>query len=280
MSIIFISLLTCIFTFLGGLFALKYKDKLHLIIGFSAGAILGVAFFDLIPEAIDLAGDSFGTKHIVSLVAFGFLLYMLVDRFVISHHHKNGEYCECEEDKEGHDHNNVQSHEHEHVHDNEHAHSHEVMIQNQSQDEDQKRRGILGATSLSVHSFLDGLSIGIAFQVSSAVGIIVAVAVLIHDFSDGLNTVNMILKNNGERKQALKWLAIDAIAPVLGVVATLFFTIPKTALGLILAMFAGFFIYIASSNMIPESHHAHSTKWTTFMTILGAFVLYVAITLA
>ena len=281
MSIIFISLLTCIFTFLGGFFALKYKDKLHLIIGFSAGAILGVAFFDLIPEAIDLAGDSFETKYIVSVVAFGFLLYMLVDRFVISHHHKTGEYCECEDegDEVGDD-----EHDHEHGHNEEHGHEHtyghEVMTQNQKQDESQRRRGILGASSLSVHSFLDGLSIGIAFQVSHAVGVIVAVAVLIHDFSDGLNTVNMILKNNGERKQALKWLAIDAIAPVLGVVATLFFTIPKTALGLILAMFAGFFIYIASSNMIPESHHAHSTKWTTFMTILGAFVLYVAITLA
>jgi ZIP family zinc transporter len=90
----------------------------------------------------------------------------------------------------------------------------------------------------------------------------------------------MILKNNGERKLALKWLAVDSIAPVLGVISTLFFTIPKTALGLILALFAGFFIYIASSNMIPESHHSHSTKWTTIMTIFGAIVLYVAITLA
>lgn len=264
MSIIFISILTCIFTFLGGFFALKYKDKLHLIIGFGAGAILGVAFFDLIPEAIELAGDSFETKYIVSLTAFGFLLYMLVDRFIISHNHKSGEYCECEDDEDA-DEDCECCGDHEQTHKPEH---------------NQKRKGILGAASLSVHSFLDGFSIGIAFQVSQTVGIIVAVAVLIHDFADGLNTVNMILKNNGERKLALKWLAIDAIAPVLGVISTLFFTIPKTALGLILAVFAGFFIYIASSNMIPESHHSHSTRWTTVMTILGAVVLYFAITLA
>lgn len=264
MSIILISICAFFFTILGGLFALRYKDKLHLIIGFSAGAILGVAFFDLIPEAIELAGDSFKTNHIVSLVGLGFLLYMLVDRFVISHNHKTGEYCECEDDEYiddgcdcGHD----------------HEHSHE-------EDDKHNKRGSLGALSLSVHSFLDGMSIGIAFQVSNAVGIIVTTAVLIHDFSDGLNTVNMILKNNGERKQALKWLAIDAIAPVLGVISTLFFTIPKTALGLILATFAGFFIYIASSNMIPESHHEHSTKWTTVMTVLGMGVMYIAITLA
>jgi ZIP family zinc transporter len=263
MSIIFISILTCVFTLLGGFFALRYKDKLHLIIGFSAGAILGVAFFDLIPEAIELAGDSFETKYIVSLVAFGFLLYMLVDRFVISHNHKAGEYCECESDE-----------------DCECCGDHDHDESDPEPEDNQKRKGILGATSLSFHSFLDGLSIGIAFQVSHSVGIIVAVAVLIHDFADGLNTVNMILKNNGERKLALKWLAVDSIAPVLGVISTLFFTIPKTALGLILALFAGFFIYIASSNMIPESHHSHSTKWTTIMTIFGAIVLYVAITLA
>ena len=281
MSIILISVCTFIFTILGGLFALKFKDKLHLIIGFSAGAILGVAFFDLIPEAIELAGDSFKTNQIVSLVAFGFLLYMLVDRFVISHNHKSGEYCECEDDtyadiEDGEFEECECGHDHGHGHSREHDNSHIETDEESNHD----KRGSLGALSLSVHSFLDGVSIGIAFQVSSAVGIIVTTAVLIHDFSDGLNTVNMILKNNGERKQALKWLAIDAIAPVLGVISTLFFTIPKTLLGLILAMFAGFFIYIASSNMIPESHHEHSTKWTTLMTVLGMAVLYVAITLA
>ena len=251
MSIVIISILTCIFTFLGGLFALRFKDKLHLIFGFSAGAILGVAFFDLIPESINLAGPSFGTNHVVSVVMFGFLLYLLVDRFIISHNHKIGECHDCEDD---HNHNEENS--------------------------GLEKKGSLGALSLSVHSFLDGLSIGVAFQVSNAVGIVVTIAVLIHDFSDGLNTVNIVLKNNGKRKQALKWLAVDAIAPVLGVLSTLFFTIPQAALGLLLAAFAGFFIYLASSNMIPESHHSHSTKLTTLMTVLGAFVLYVAITLA
>jgi zinc transporter ZupT len=50
-----ISIATFVFTFLGGLFALRFKDKLHLILGFSAGAVIGVAFFDLIPEALTLA---------------------------------------------------------------------------------------------------------------------------------------------------------------------------------------------------------------------------------
>ncbi len=271
MSIILISICAFIFTVLGGLFALRFKDKLHLIIGFSAGAILGVAFFDLIPEAIELAGDSFEVNQIVSLVAVGFLLYMLVDRFVISHSHKTGEYCECDHER---------THEHTHEHADDHDHDHKHSRGEISKDNKHTKKGSLGALSLSVHSFLDGISIGVAFQVSNAVGIIVTTAVLIHKFSDGLATVNMILKNNGGKEQALKWLIINAIAPILGVISTLFFTISQTALGLILALFAGFFIYIASSNMIPESHHEHSTKWTTLMTVLGMAVLYVAITLA
>ena len=45
-------------TMLGGTFALVRRDRLHLILGFSAGAVLGVALFDLLPEAFDLAGNS------------------------------------------------------------------------------------------------------------------------------------------------------------------------------------------------------------------------------
>ncbi len=52
--IFFIALATAAATLLGGLFALRFRDKLHLILGFSAGALIGVAFFDLLPEAINL----------------------------------------------------------------------------------------------------------------------------------------------------------------------------------------------------------------------------------
>jgi ZIP family zinc transporter len=109
---------------------------------------------------------------------------------------------------------------------------------------------------------------------------VVAVAVLTHDFSDGINTVNLILKNGGTRLQAIKWLVIDSLAPVLGMVATLFFTVPQDILGLLLALFAGFFLYIGASDLIPESHHAHPNRITTAMTAFGIAVMYVVIRLA
>lgn len=231
-----IAVATFSFTFLGGLFALKFKDRLHLILGFSAGAVIGVAFFDLLPEAIELAGVHFGTATITGVVALGFMIYLILDRVVILHAHT---------DESGHG-----------------------------------ERGVLGAGSLSIHSFLDGVAIGLAFQVSAAVGAIVAIAVLVHDFSDGINTVNLILKNGGSREIAFRWLATDAIAPVLGIISTLFFSVPSSTLGIILAAFCGFFIYIGASDLLPESHHRHPTIWTTAMTAFGIAVLYIAVSLA
>ena len=235
-----ITIATFAATLLGGLFALKFRDKLHLILGFSAGAVIGVAFFDLIPEAIELGSGVYEISTITSLVALGFIIYTILDRFVIMHSH---------------------------AHDgDDHGHTH--------------HRGIFGAGSLSIHSFIDGAAIGLAFQVSPAVGAIVAVAVLVHDFSDGINTVNLIIKNNGSKKTAFKWLLVDAIAPVLGIFSTFFFTLSASALGVVLALFAGFFLYIGASDLLPESYHGHPRALTTIMTVIGVAVLFVAIKLA
>lgn len=234
--IIAIIFATFVATLLGGLFALHLKDRLHLVLGFSAGAILGVAFFDLIPEAIELGSSAYSPSFITTTMAIGFVCYLILDRLFLMHGHD--EHC-------GHG-----------------------------------RRGSVGAGSLSLHSFLDGVGIGLAFQVSPAVGIIVAAAVLAHDFSDGINTVGFILKNGGDKMRALKWLIVDASAPALGVFSTLFFSVQDTTLALLLALFSGFFLYIGASDLLPESHHAHPVWWTTFATVLGIGVIYGAIRFA
>lgn len=234
--IILISIATFISTLLGGLFALRLKDRLHLILGFSAGAIIGVAFFDLLPEAFTLSSPEYGVSFISKMVAVGFLIYMLLDRAVFLHGH------------------------------NEH--------------EQDIRRAHFGAGSLSVHSFFDGVGIGLAFHVSSFLGIILALAVCAHDFSDGINTISVILKNHGAERKALRWLFVDAAAPVLGIFSTLFFSVPEKLLGVILAVFSGFFLYIGASDLLPESHHKHPVRWTTFATVLGAGFIFFVLELA
>lgn len=233
MTLALIALATFCSTIAGGLFALRLKDKLHLILGFSAGAVIGVAFFDLMPEALELGKNSYSLSAIVSVVALGFALYMLIDRMILLHGHA----------------------------DEEHAHI----------------SGDFGASTLSLHSFLDGIGIGLAFKVSPALGLVVAIAVLAHDFSDGINTVSFIFKNNGTKAHAIRWLTVDALAPVLGIFATLFFSVPETTLALLLALFSGFFLYIGASDLLPESHHAHPVRWTTVATLLGMGTLFALI---
>jgi zinc transporter ZupT len=235
---ILLSAATFVMTMLGGLAALKLRDRLHLILGFSAGAVIGVAFFDLIPEASELVGQTGSTGFVFVLVAVGFVTYMILDRTVAPHGHK-GERTER-----------------------------------------LWQRGALGAASLSFHSFLDGFAIGLAFQVSASVGAIVAAAVLAHDFSDGINTVGVVLNRQGGGRAALCWLIVDAVAPVVGAASTLLLRFDEHVLGWCLALFAGFFIYISASDLLPESYHDHPTIWTTAMTILGMAVVYAAVNIA
>lgn len=225
-----VSLAVFLATYLGGLFALKFRDKLHLILGFSAGAVLGIALFDLLPEAFSLSGEN--TPYFVAL---GVIAYLVLDR--------------------------IFGHVHSHAHDG-HAHDHD-------------NRGTIRAGSFSIHSLIDGLVIGFSLNVSFELGVVVAIAVLAHDFSDGINTVTAILKSGQDKKIAMRWLLIDSIAPVIGIILGFMLPIAEAHLGVLVSVFAGFFIYIGLADLIPESYHNHPKYWTTVLTILG--VLFVAV---
>lgn len=235
--IVLIAIATFLSTLLGGLFALYLKDKLHLILGFSAGTVLGVAFFDLLPEALDLTRATYDAPTVLATAVIGFTIYLILDRMILLHEHSEDTSSE-------------------------------------------KHRGAVGAMSLSLHSLIDGIGIGLAFQVSGVVGAIVAIGVLTHDFSDGINTVSLVLRDTREGIQAFRWLLIDAVAPILGVLSTFLFTVSESTLGLLLALFSGFFLYIGASDLIPESYHSHPRRWTTIMTVVGIATLYASVKLA
>jgi ZIP family zinc transporter len=245
MIILFITLATIVSTTFGGLFAIKYKDKLHLILGFSAGAVLGVALFDLIPESIALTKGTYDIGLIMLLTGIGFAAYMLIDRHFSLHGHCE-ELCEeCDHKCENPAHNTG-----------------------------------FGVSALIVHSFLDGFAIGMAFKVSPFIGWVVAVAILAHKFSDGINTVGILFRDNKDRKETIPWLSATSLAPALGIASTYLFTVSESTLGLIFAVFVGLFLYLSASDLIPESHHHHSTVWTSIMTVAGMATIYLAILFA
>lgn len=216
-------------TMTGGLFALKLKSLLPIAIGFSAGAVIGVAFFDLSPEALDVGKGFYNSRILLMVTALGFFLYMVLERMV------------ARRDLGG---------------------------------QAKPARGKLGAASFSAHSVLDGFAMGIAFQAGRDIGLVVAAAVLSHDFADGLNTVTVVTRNGGSRGFALRWLAVDAAAPVLGASLSLLLHAGNSALAMLLALFCGVFLYIGASDLLPGSHRAYPRPTTTLATLAGAAFLY------
>jgi zinc transporter ZupT len=225
-------------TLLGGLVAFKNKDRLHRVLGYTAGVILGVVAFDLLPEIFALVNDMHisATGPMVALVV-GFLLFHIVEKSILIHHAQEEDYPA-------------------------HGHHHPKV-------------GVASALALAGHSFLDGVGIGLGFQIGEPVGIAVAIAVIAHDFSDGLNTVGLMLLNKNNRRRSIIMLIIDALAPVLGALSTMLFHISDAGLVLYLGFFAGFLLYIGASEILPEAHSKHSSYRTIALTVAGAVFIFV-----
>jgi ZIP family zinc transporter len=199
----------------GGALALRFRDRLHYLLGFTAGVLLGVVAFDLLPEIFSLAREH-GFDPAASMIALvvGFLLFHSLEKFVLVHPAQEEHY----------------------------SHHHHPNL------------GLASAAVLAAHSCMDGVAIGVGFQVSPLVGLTVAIAVIAHDFSDGLNTVAMMLRHRNSTRRALAMLAVDALAPLAGVLLTLAFAIPPFQLMVYLGFFAGFLLYIGVSDILPEAH--------------------------
>lgn len=228
---IFLASLTLISTGLGGMAALRFRDRLHLLLGFSSGAVIAVALFDILPEVFALDG---GASY-MPFAAVGFLAFFGLERYTALHRSR------------------------EHVHA---ATAHEQEL------------GALSAAGLTFHSFLDGVAIGVGFQTSAGIGLLIALGIIVHDLSDGLNTVTVVLAHGNPRKRAMFWLALDMIAPVVGA-ATAQLVNLRGFLPWILAFFAGSFLYIGASDLLPEAKE-HDSPWVGVATAIGMLTIYLA----
>jgi ZIP family zinc transporter len=229
------SLVAFFSTLLGGFVSLKNKNYLHLIMSFTAGVLIAVAFFDVMPEIFEVVQkNNFDITPALIAIICGFLVIHILEKYAVIHHSHEDEYA---------------SHRHPHV-------------------------GLITTSGLIFHSFLDGVGIGLGFHVNPHVGILVSLAVIAHDFSDGLNTVSLMLINKNSSKKAVLFLILDAIAPIFGALSTLVFIIPENLLVLYLGFFAGFLLYIGAADLLPEAHSKHSSWKMVFLTILGVVFIF------
>jgi ZIP family zinc transporter len=131
-----------------------------------------------------------------------------------------------------------------------------------------------------VHSFFDGLAIGGAFQAGSEIGWIVALAVLLHKFADGVTTVGVMLGTKHSQQATTTMLSVAAFAPIGGVVTQSAFSVPPAFLALALGWFAGVFLYLGTSNLLPAAHESSHSRWLPLATLAGVVFIYLAQQLA
>jgi ZIP family zinc transporter len=235
---IILAALTAIATTTGGFLAIKSKDRLHLVLGLSAGLLLGLVAFDLLPEIFELNTQEVlhAPAASIALIA-GFLLLNFYEQIFGSHEPAESDY--------GH----------------EHDHSSNIA-------------GAFGAVAMGGHVFLDGLALGVAFKVSTDLGIAVFIALLVHAFSDGLNTVSFLIKNGSWGKKGVWLLGVDAIARISGAALGTSLAISDNFVGIYLAVFAGIVIYLATSHILPEAHSRHKSRYTILATLVGVGIMW------
>lgn len=229
-------------TGIGGLVALRHRDRLHLILGFTAGVLLGLVSLDLLPEVFSLGGEQRWLHLPTVMLPFlaGFLVLHVLERGMGMHPGHEQEYG---------------------------THQHQGL-------------GLASAAAPAGHSFLDGVGIGLAFKVGSGLGLTVALAVIAHDFADGLNTVTLVLRHGNSTLRARIMLVLDAVAPLFGAASTFLFSLPDRTIALYLAFFAGFLMSLATGDILPEAHAHHPTGLTLVATLAGLLFIGTVVSLS
>ena len=239
LAIIFAAI-TVIATTLGGYIALRASDRFHLVLGLSAGLLLGLVGFDLLPEVFHMNTQTWlGVPQVSIAILVGFLSLHILEGFFGSHEPAESDY--------GHD------HEHHNI------------------------AGAVGAIAMGGHVFLDGIGLGVAFQIDTKLGLAVFLAVLVHAFSDGLNTVSLMVKSGHWTSRSYALLGVDGVARIGGATFGTYLALSESLMSIYLALFSGFLIYLATSHILPEAHSRHSSRWTFGATAAGVAIMWLIV---
>lgn len=221
MELFFYGLIGSVFALIGGVVVLWHAEQIKKImtslLAFASAAFLAVSFLDLLPEAVEAVEE----PHFV-FVAFlvGVSVFFILERTLMKYFHK---------------------HPHEHLeHDDPHTESLPALI-------------ILGD---SLHNFLDGIAIAIAYVANPALGLTTTLAIAAHEVPQEIGDFAILLDRGWSTKKVFLANIFSALTTFLGII--LGFTAAKSFeawLPYLLAGVAGIFTYIALSDLIPEIHH-------------------------
>lgn len=220
---------------IGGLYLIYGKKgtrRLQLAaVPFAAGALLAAAFLDLLPEAAELNPP----RQVMIAALLGFIGFFILERSLSWFHH--------------------------HSHNAEHGGG-----------KNQRQTATLIAVGDTLHNFIDGLAIGAAFAVSPAIGVVSAIAIAAHEIPQEIGDFGLMLSNGMKKRSVVIVNILSALATVLG--ATLVYWLGDSLQlnqGILLAIAAGFFIYIAASDIIPSIHAERRKKLANIQTVILLF---------
>lgn len=234
-----------VISLVGGLFILRAKKHRKLAIlltlPFGAGALLAAAFFDLLPESFKL-GDP---RELLLWTLAGFTLFFVLERSSSWFHHH-----------------------------------HEHQLDNKIQQNTRQRRLIVAGDIM--HNAIDGFTIGAAFLVSIPTGIITTLAVSAHEIPKELGTFALLLSRGWKDKTVIIANLATAVATIVTAVLIYFLgSSDQLPVGPLLAITAGFFIYVAASDIIPDIHEQPHRAGTIqeIMLVAGIVIVGAVITM-
>ncbi len=134
----------------------------------------------------------------------------------------------------------------------------------------------------TVHNALDGVAIAAAFLVSPATGVVTTIAVAAHEIPQEVGDFGLLLSRGMSRVRVLLVNVLSSLATV--VAAVIVYALGNSdvlPIGVLLGLSAGFLLYIAASDVIPEIHeHKPKRKWLDWQALLLlAGVLVVGLTI-
>lgn len=200
----------------------KFNRAFSFLIPLAVGALLGDAFFHLIPEAFE---EIESVPQISFLIFLGVISFFFLEKILRWHHH--------------------------------HSVSEKVADNHDSP----THLGKLVLTSDAFHNFIDGIIIAASFLVSVPVGMATTIAVILHEIPQELGDFGVLLYAGYKRTTALFYNFLSALMAVAGAALVIVLgSIPEAFVHGVLPFAAGVFIYIACSDLVPELHKQGENK--------------------
>lgn len=208
----------------------------QMLVSYAIGALLGAAFLNALPEALELSENP---AQMTATVLFGILLFFILEKLVLWRHCHATE-CELHDPAPGAA--IVAAGVTPPIHGGGHHH-------------DNGRSGMMVMVGDTFHNFVDGILIAAAFMADIQLGIVTAIAIIAHEIPQEAGDFLILLNSGYTRRQALLFNLLSSAATLLGGLSTYFMLqdmnhfIPS-----LLGLAAASMIYVAMSDLIPGLH--------------------------